>query len=362
VVAVGLLLASCSAPARTEVTESGSAMPAGWERLGDRPAPLVTGAALAVGDGAIFVWGGEESWGTGTPTAGGAILRSSAEEWVEASPAPLPPMSNPVAVCTDDRVLVCCGDGRGAANGLASYEADRDEWTEGAAPPVASPNAVEAVWTGTEMLVLVGSEALLASYAPAADRWVERAKPPYVSVSGFEVAWTGNILIAWPRFDRETRQPLLYDPGSDSWDEMDVPPELADIDTPALVWTGSQLLAWGVGIRAPSTQIGAIWSPEDGWSVMPPAPLPLVDWHEGTPGSQQMVWTGSEVVVWVGALDDEPYDHVIPILGFDPTTGSWQEHAPFTMYHENLVAWEMVATNEGLVLLTNSGDYVLRTP
>ncbi len=329
-----------------------------WQAIPLRESPDVTGAALTAAGNDVFLWGGEVSWGAGIPTGEGALLRSGAEEWEPIAASVLAPMHNPVAVWTGSEVLVCCGLSQEVA--AASYDLERDRWTRRPPPPLEPTQSASAVWTGSDVLILAGEpQAALVAFSPATGSWRNLASPPYANPSGFDVAWTGERLFAWPRFDRNGRVPLLYDPGSDVWTEIDTPPEIADIDTPSVVWTGSQVLVWGVGVRTPSHQRGALWDPDGDWKLISPPPIPPVEWGEWTPGSQAMTWTGSTATVWVGALDNNPHDSSVRTLEFDPASDTWAVLPAFTQLTPDLVMLGMVSGDRGPVVVTNSGDYVL---
>jgi hypothetical protein len=136
---------------------------------------------------------------------------------------------------------------------------------------------------------------------------------------------------------------MAYDPATDDWTAFPQPPESLWPNRGAMVWTGDELLVWGVGRVDDTDAVGARLDLDSGtWRSLADDPLPPIDWFEGTPGSQSAVWTGEEMVVWTGALGAVPWDEdPTPVLAYDPATDRWRElpSAPDTTWFHPALVW-----------------------
>jgi hypothetical protein len=197
------------------------------------------------------------------------------------------------------------GDTRSTPVGLA-YSPTDDSWRVLPDPP-GTPGI--SAWTGDHLVTWLqgdpAAEPVLASYDPAADTWRS------VVVDGFAadeipgaLVWTGSELLSWPNCydvcdvagaavdpvsgasrplaaapvptNAELRlldgriaasptssAPALYDPATDTWMLLPV------IDPArccgAVVWSGSELLAWGGQLHEEFNPLVA-----DGWRLAPP--------------------------------------------------------------------------------------------
>ena len=294
--------------------------------------PLEKGSWRALSDGRgesrfnpVAVWTGDEPviYGAGsdslTATITGWTYVSSSDRLRSLPISPLDPKLLPVGVWTGNHVVVCCGmaDVVVADRRVALYDPAADAWRVGADGP-SFHTSPTAVWADNRMFVLARR---FASYDPINDEWTVLQAPPYGN--RFSVVWLGDKLFAWPRFDRDSHGPLLYDPAADTWEALDMPLLVRDIDTPSLVWTGAEVIAVGVGISGSrnESQLAAAWNPvTNQWRVLPDIPLGPVQWGAWTPGAHDAVWTGSVMYLWVGALDDAPRDDQTNLLSYDPDT------------------------------------------
>jgi hypothetical protein len=140
-------------------------------------------------------------------------------------------------------------------------------WTRIADSPLSPRDGEVAVWTGTEMLVVGGSDQPPcppladcagptadqrlsdgAAYNPQTDTWRSIADAPQ-SVTYAQVVWTGEEAVVLvpeivPQTEGDVAQPdatLAYDPASGSWRRLDDPPEQYGILCPG---TGEQPVFW----------------------------------------------------------------------------------------------------------------------
>src|SRR5438046_5166258 len=126
-------------------------------------------------------------------------------------------------------------------------------WRRLPAAPIAEPYIRTSVWTGTEMLILgrafgggsgTGTDQdIAAAYDPATDTW--RVLPDGPDREGSyegdnKAVWTGSEMLVWGINNK------AYDPATDTWRRLPDPPVYWG--SPAVaVWTGHQMIGWGGG-------------------------------------------------------------------------------------------------------------------
>jgi N-acetylneuraminic acid mutarotase len=203
-----------------------------------------------------------------------------------------------------------------------------------------------AVWTGSEMIVWGGMEAVGfvyndgSRYNPATDTWspvssVGAPSPRHAHTA----AWTGREMLVFG--GDGTPNGGRYDPVTDTWRATSTAGAPAGQQWSASVWTGRELIVWG-GILASPVNTGARYNPKtDRWLPLPPSPL-------APRAYMPAAWTGSEMLIWSG------YDVTRGQLfrdgaRFNPGTNTWAPIAttgsPQATYW-NTVVWtghEMVA-------------------
>jgi hypothetical protein len=311
--------------------------------LPDLPPGFESNAVPVWVEGRLVVWGGTSGDDPG----------EAAAEWIPGNPewqpipqAPIDPQKRPAVVSVGTEVIVCCGvnaSGRSTVE-TAIYSPATGEWRTAAPAPRFGSQSPGTVWTGTQLYVLGGIPELpqFGSYDPSTGTWEQLPDPPYESSSGFTVEWTGSELFAWPRFDRSGHAPVVFDPAVSIWRTLEIPKFARDIDAPSVVWTGDEVIVWGVGLGIPDQheQRGAAWDPAtDTWRELPAAPLPEVVWGEWTPGGQDAIWTGEEVVVLAGTLDDRPEDDQTRVLVYNPESDKWHTAPPVPLGIGGRLVW-----------------------
>lgn len=76
------------------------------------------------------------------------------------------------------------------------------------------------------------------------------------------------------------------------------------------VWTGSQMIVWGGALDSSYARDGAAYDPvTDRWTLLPDSQLVGRDAHA-------MVWTGTEVIVWGGLVKQSDGARYDPVKGF----------------------------------------------
>jgi N-acetylneuraminic acid mutarotase len=220
-------------------------------------------------------------------------------------------------------------------------------WQRLPTAPIAPNTALTSVWTGKEMLVFGRQERraedgavleranVAAAYDPGTKTWRRLPSPgPTGSFLRYSAVWTGKEMLVWGQGTREA-----FDPRTNRWRSLPGSRLLAIHDGYGLVaWTGRELIGWGGGCCGDAFSDGVAYSPATNkWRALARSPLA---------GSQHPVgvWTGRELVVFVGGVD--PDGHRWPArlaraAAYDPRTNSWRRIAAAPSELGNAVAvWD----------------------
>jgi hypothetical protein len=293
---------------------------------------------------ALVVWGGDPS-----DDGHGAAYHPTTNHWRPIASAPFSARRwpAPVAVWTGFEMLVWGGQEAGPAAAVAgAYDPIADRWRTLATSPLAARAPLAGVWTGEEFVVAGGTadgrrfpSPEAAAYDPAGDRW--RQLPPMpVALTDAVGLWTGSEVVILGSalgdgnhsLDPEKKpRAAAYNPASDRW-RLLAPPPLSPQATTA-VWTGDQIVAWDYNLRA--VALDPDLGPSARWSALPDLPLDFTECYPtamaagdvvfaehcgqgavyrpstGTwvrvPHPRQLsaepVWTGEELLFWVGRYD-----------------------------------------------------------
>ena len=262
----------------------------------------------------VAVWTGREMviFGGRGDTTGGKYDPVT-DTWKAISPAGAPMGQQYSAVVwTGKEMIVWGGVFFGAVNTGARYNAKTDTWTT--LPPVAlAPRAyMPAVWTGSEMIVWGGGNSQVgqvyndgARYNPTTNAWNLTNPSGAASARYWHTAvWTGSEMIVWGGFQAVFDQSGgRYNPATDTWAPTSLanPPSLRWLHS--AVWTGQEMVIQG-GTGGPSDHsVGGRYYPAtDTWK--PTNPTNAADNGQGI----TVVWTGEEMIVW-GGLDNNSVFH-----------------------------------------------------
>jgi hypothetical protein len=211
----------CEPPARHECVPSseGSTFDTAsgtWEPIDDSPRAGAYADAVWTGEEAIFFHAEDDRWV-------GQAYDAATGRWRALPRAPIRARSGAAALWTDSEVILWGGgkpEDPTARNG-AAYDPERDRWRRIAEAPLGL-NSMDAVWTGSEMLVFgslldnrniaATDTAVGAAYDPDGDLW-RKLRPSELSPQATAAAWLGERMVAW---DYEVRS-QEYDPESDTW-------------------------------------------------------------------------------------------------------------------------------------------------
>jgi N-acetylneuraminic acid mutarotase len=178
-----------------------------------------------------------------------------------------------------------------------------------------------AVWTGTEMIVWGGSNAVGtyyndgSRYNPATDTYTLVASLGAPSAREAHAAvWTGKEMVIFGGTGDTTGG--RYNPVTDTWKPTSQVGAPLGQQYSAAVWTGKEMIVWG-GILFSPVNTGARYNPTtDKWTTLPPVSL-------APRAYMPAVWTGSEMVVWAGydITRGQVYNDG---ARYNPTTNSWK--------------------------------------
>ena len=233
-------------------------------------------------------------------------------------------------------------------------------WSELPAPPEVRSEAASA-WTGHDLLtwggyVFKGS----GDKSPNDDgfifdavtrSWSLMPASPLSPRSATATAWTGSELLIWGGWDGtdEGASPAVladgaaYDPAAASWRMLPATPIAGR--APLSVWTGSELIVWGSGVRTVELpRDGAAYDPaQNTWRVIAPAPI--------EPSDATGVWTGHEMIVFGAALSGGNDAATPAAVGtaYDPQSDTWRRIADSELSPqastaawdgESMIAWD----------------------
>jgi hypothetical protein len=176
------------------------------------------------------------------------------------------------------------------------------------------------VWTGTELLLHAPlssfqgeryvSRSVGAAYNPTTRTWrnLPPAPGPVQNMEGgYHAVWTGRELLGWGM-----GLDAAYNPATNRWRRI----AAGGSAWAVMVWTGRQVLTWGGGCCGDDVAGGAAYTPStDTWSRLPAGPLAG---RQHTTGA----WTGGELVVVGGSTADAKV--FADAAAYNPATRSWR--------------------------------------
>jgi N-acetylneuraminic acid mutarotase len=198
--------------------------------------------------------------------------------------------------------------------------------------PLACSNPV-SVWTGTEMIVWGGIYPTVLGvfntggrYNPETDSWTATSLVNVPAARGYSTAvWTGGEMIVWggTNFNNQvgvSNTGGRYDPVSDTWTATNLTNAPTARYFHTAVWTGSEMIVWGgrldnVSGTHTAFNTGARYNPAtDTWLPISTVNAPSARFQHTA------VWTGSEMIVWGGGDTANPMN-----TGgrYNPLTDSW---------------------------------------
>ena len=326
------------------------------------PAARVAHTAVWTGD-KVIIWGGQNALASGggpSPSMDGyyndgGIFDPSTGEWTSMPSLGAPsPRSQHTAVWAGGEMLVWGGTAYNETtftdeplNSGAHYDPSADDWL--AIAPASGPRSGHAaVWTGTEMIVCGGSNAVagpdspdvIEKYNPVSGEWTTLSNQ-YLDLMGSTnelfslespfAVWTGSAMYViqggagFPKF-------LRYTPANDTWVQLQEPQPEDNVDLEGikqLHWIGNKLLVVKDG-STPDGRLGALFDPSlQSWQSISAFGQPDFAESFAIENSFQVksVWTGTKLLVFGGVNYPNPgggTSFVLPGGGiYDPVADAW---------------------------------------
>jgi N-acetylneuraminic acid mutarotase len=206
-----------------------------------------------------------------------------------------------------------------------------DSWRPTALNGVPMPRSNPvSVWTGTEMIVWGGIYPTVnlvfdtgGRYNPETDSWTATSMVNVPVARAYSTAiWTGSEMIVWGGANFDSQSVLntggRYDPVSDSWTTTNLTNAPTARFHHTAVWTGNEMIVWGGGLDDLSHTVfntGARYNPvTNTW-------LPISNVNAPSPRFlHTAVWTGSEMIVWGGS---DATNRMNTGGRYNPLTDSW---------------------------------------
>jgi N-acetylneuraminic acid mutarotase len=307
-----------------------------WMNTGANNAPSIREGHTAVWTGTeMIIWGGCSVRGSIQCFNTGGRYNPASDNWIVTSTIDAPAgRTSHGAVWTGAEMIVWGGsDQSGFFNAGGKYSPTSDTWigTSTVNVPMARSHHT-AVWTGGEMIVWggigCGGNCNFYSggrYNPGTDGWTSTSTINVPSARWDHTAvWTGSEMIVWGGTDAIPNHTYLhtggrYNPANDSW----LPTSLMNVPLGRIaytaVWTGSEMIVWGgVDETFNDTNTGGAYNPtSDSWAAIGSTKVP------GRRDSHTAVWTGREMIIWGGY--SSAGGPVNPNTGgrYNPGTESW---------------------------------------
>lgn len=229
--------------------------------------PLPKQVSEVIGESAVRLRGGPASsvlyWGgmasDYSATGLGWLVDVGTGEATAIPPSPLSPRFNHTAVWTGEEVLIWGGsdDGKRAFSGHehdrtlndgAAYRPAAQAWRMLAPSPFSGAAFhTEALWTGSEMIVLKGRAG--AAYDPDKDAWRSLPEAPLEFSPEGEAVWTGDSVLV---FGPEGGARLSL--ANNAWERLPDAPGPARSDATAL-WVGNEMLVVGGNKKGTDTPV-----------------------------------------------------------------------------------------------------------
>jgi N-acetylneuraminic acid mutarotase len=215
----------------------------------------------------------------------------------------------------------------GELNTGAKYDPSTDAWT--AINITNAPSGRDshtAVWTGTEMIVWGGETYPTylntgGRYNPITNTWTATSTTNAPSGRYFHRAvWSGSEMIVWggENLSGYFNTGGRYNPITDAWTATSTANAPSGRIQHTAVWSGSEMIIWGGSDGLNSLNTSAKYSPNtDTWTATGTTKAPT-----GRFG-HRAVWTGSEMIVWGGLFYDGTYHYLNTGGRYNPGTDSW---------------------------------------
>jgi hypothetical protein len=315
----------------TETVRPGAPGPeGGWVELPEGPVGARFEHAAAWTGEEMIVLGGFGD--DGEPVGGAAAYAPATGTWRSLEDAPAEVRGAPVAVWTGSE-LVAFGNDDDYRTAGAVYDPDRDAWRTTTDPGLGTltSSGSYVAWTGDRVLVAgfftpdapegSGTQGA-ALYDPATDTWDPLPDAPGDLPIFGDAVWTGTELVVVGAGEGsgaaapDEMTVLALDPAAGTWRSLPAPPQ-GVVGNPVVAWTGSEVVVGGGVDHAAAgpqrlVETSALDPAAGTWRSLSPAPVAFT----GDERYREVVVDGR-----VAAFATDDPDGRMLLL--DPAAGTW---------------------------------------
>jgi len=240
-----------------------------WTALPDAPAARSGAQTAWTGTEALFVGGSRED---------GVAYNPATRTWRTLPDAPFHSYDWALSTWTGEEFLLFVETSRSRETRGAAYDPASDTWRTLPTGPAMTGDASGAVWTGDRAVLFSPSPQLHGSseknpldpggiYLPKTNKWERMPLAPHAvtATSGHgEPLLAGREIVQWGG----ALPAIAYHLDESRWRSIPVP-KIPWRDQPSLVWTGTEIIAWGGDSCPPTVDCFALMPVEDGVALNP---------------------------------------------------------------------------------------------
>ncbi len=304
-----------------------------WSATTTVNAPSPRGGICSVWTGSqLIYWAGADNVNSLMNTGGiyTPPSNANANTWsvMTTTGAPSVRMFNS-SVWTGAQMIVWGGAWSPAKNDGGKYDPVTNSWTSLSSVSLTGRGGHGAIWTGSKMVVWGGYDYLTpatyfndgGSYDPLTNTWT------LVTTSGapsarqaIQAVWSGSKMLVWAGGGNSgiTNTGGAYNPVTNTWSAITTTGAPTPRFTHPSYWTGSKLVTWG-GSDGGCLSTGGVYDPStNSWSTISTLNAPSCRF------SFASAWTGSKMFVWGGFVGSLTATYVTNTGAlYNPATNSW---------------------------------------
>ena len=173
-----------------------------------------------------------------------------------------------------------------------------------------------AVWTGTDMIVIgQPSNPFYMKYNLNSNLWSNIAPMPSPVETYAKAVWTGmDVLLINTNIAKDSTYLYKYNPSTNLWVKINTNNSFGTRYLSSVIWTGNEIVIWGGILNNQDVNTGKKYNPiTNTW-------LPISNLNcPSARNSHSAVWTGSEMLIWGGSYTTNDSN----IYRYNPSTDIW---------------------------------------
>ncbi|GAA2738475.1 hypothetical protein [Actinocorallia aurantiaca] len=240
-----------------------------WTALPDAPDARSGAQTAWTGTEALFIGGSRED---------GVAYNPATRAWRALPDAPFHSYDWALSTWTGEEFLLFVETSGSRETKGAAYDPASDTWRTLPTGPVAAGVSSGAVWTGDRAVLFSSSSRLYSrgekdpldpggAYIPKTNKWerITLSPPATTAMTGYgEPMLAGREIVQWGG----ARPAIAYHLDESRWRSIPVP-KIPWREFPSLVWTGTEIIAWGGDSCPPAANCFALMPVEDGVALNP---------------------------------------------------------------------------------------------